>query len=93
MVSVADDYTEFNPDYPRRIDGKAKAARMTEVVPDDKSMFADIASGNLSRPGKVHSATGSRLCFSDPVENSRSSCHPKLDERTSALLERKSRVE
>ena len=42
MASVADDYTEFNPDYPTRIDGKAMAARMTEVVPGDKSMFADM---------------------------------------------------
>ncbi|MCJ8159141.1 nuclear transport factor 2 family protein [Sphingomonas sp. LaA6.9] len=42
MASVADDYTEFNPDYPTRIDGKAMAVRMTDVVPGDKSMFGDM---------------------------------------------------
>ena len=42
MVSVADDYTEFNPDYPTRIDNKAMAVRMAEIPPDAKSMFGDM---------------------------------------------------
>lgn len=43
MASVADDYTEFNPDYPTRIDGKAMAVGMAEVPPDAKSVFADMS--------------------------------------------------
>ena len=42
MASVADDYTEFNPDLPTRIDGKAMALRMTEVAPGGKTLFGDM---------------------------------------------------
>lgn len=42
MVAVADDYTEFNPDYPTRIDGKAMATRMTDIAPYAKTVFADM---------------------------------------------------
>lgn len=42
MSGLADDYTEFNPDYPTRIDGKAMAVGMAEVPPDTKSVFADM---------------------------------------------------
>lgn len=42
MASIADDYTEFNADYPTRIDGKAMALRMTEIAPDTKTVFADM---------------------------------------------------
>ena len=42
MTNVADDYTEFNAEYPTRIDGKAMALRMTEIAPDTKTVFADM---------------------------------------------------
>ena len=42
METVADDYTEFNPDYPTRIDGKALNVRMAEVPPSAKSIYGDM---------------------------------------------------
>ncbi len=42
MATVADDYTEFNPGYPTRIDGKAMATRMSEIAPYEKTVFADM---------------------------------------------------
>lgn len=42
MATVADDYTEFNPGYPTRLDGKALATRMSEITPYEKSVFADM---------------------------------------------------
>jgi ketosteroid isomerase-like protein len=34
---IADDYTEFNQDFPTRIDGKAMANRLYEAIGDDGS--------------------------------------------------------
>ena len=51
MVSVADDYTEFNGDYPTRIDGKAMATRMAEVPPYQKSIFADMQNAKVQTYG------------------------------------------
>jgi ketosteroid isomerase-like protein len=42
MVSVADDYTEFNGDYPTRIDGKAMAVAMGSIPPSTKSVYGDM---------------------------------------------------
>ena len=42
MATVADDYTEFNAQFPTRIDGKTMALRMTEIAPDAKTVFADM---------------------------------------------------
>jgi ketosteroid isomerase-like protein len=42
METVADDYTEFNGDYPTRIDGKAMAVRMAEIAPSTKSLYGDM---------------------------------------------------
>ena len=42
LVSVADDYTEFNGDYPTLLVGKDVASRMTAVVPYDKAMYSDM---------------------------------------------------
>ena len=36
-ASIADDYTEFNSDFPTRIDGKAMADRLYEAMSDDGS--------------------------------------------------------
>jgi ketosteroid isomerase-like protein len=42
MTSVADDYTEFNGDYPTRIDGKAMAMAMGAIPPSTKSVYGDM---------------------------------------------------
>ena len=47
MASVADDYTEFNGDYPTRIDGKVMATRMSEITPYEKSVFADMQNARV----------------------------------------------
>ena len=47
LAAVADDYTEFNPGYPTRIDGKAMALGMAEVPPDQKSVFADMQNAKV----------------------------------------------
>jgi ketosteroid isomerase-like protein len=45
MVATADDYTEFNSDFPVRIDGKAVNARLTEAFSSDpkKTITAEMA--------------------------------------------------
>jgi ketosteroid isomerase-like protein len=40
--SLADDYTEFNGDYPTLLVGKDVASRMAAIVPYDKAMYADM---------------------------------------------------
>lgn len=42
LVSVADDYTEFNGDYPTLLVGKDVASRMAAITPYDKAMFSDM---------------------------------------------------
>ena len=44
-ANTADDYTEFNPDYPTRIDGKALSDRLTAAIGADgsKSLAGDMA--------------------------------------------------
>lgn len=42
LVSLADDYTEFNADYPTLLVGKDVASRMAAVVPYDKAMYSDM---------------------------------------------------
>lgn len=42
LSGVAEDYTEFNPEYPTRIDGRAMALRMAEVSPDVRSVYGDM---------------------------------------------------
>jgi ketosteroid isomerase-like protein len=43
-ASTADDYTEFNQDYPTRIDGKALSDRLAEAIGSDgsKSLAGDM---------------------------------------------------
>ncbi len=45
MMTAADDYTEFNQDFPARIDGKALNARLSEASSSDpkKVIVADMA--------------------------------------------------
>jgi ketosteroid isomerase-like protein len=44
MSSAAEDYTEFNQDYPVRIEGKAFSARLTDAIVADgsKTLVADM---------------------------------------------------
>lgn len=42
MATLADDYTEFNPDYPTLLVGKPMLSAMTDVTPNDKAMFSDM---------------------------------------------------
>ena len=46
-VSLADDYTEFNGDFPTLLVGKAISTRMGEVTPNDKAMFSDMQNGRV----------------------------------------------
>lgn len=41
-ASLAEDYTEFNPQFPTLIVGKAMADAMTDVVPNDKAVYSDM---------------------------------------------------
>lgn len=47
MVAMADDYTEFNQEYPTLLIGKAMAQKMAEVTPDTKSVFSDMQNANV----------------------------------------------
>ena len=46
-AQLADDYTEFNGDFPTLIVGKASATRMGEVTPNDKAMYSDLRNGHV----------------------------------------------
>ncbi|MEO5953221.1 MAG: nuclear transport factor 2 family protein [Chloroflexia bacterium] len=46
-VSLAEDYTEFNGDFPTLLVGKTMSTRMGEVTPYDKAMFSDMQNGRV----------------------------------------------
>lgn len=46
-VSLADDYTEFNGDFPTLLVGKATATRMGEVTLNDKAMYSDMRNAHV----------------------------------------------
>ena len=46
-VSLADDYTEFNGDYPTLLVGKTMSTRMGEVTPNDKAMYSDMQNARV----------------------------------------------
>ena len=46
-ASLANDYTEFNGDFPTLIVGKDMASRMSDVTPNDKPMFSDMQNGRV----------------------------------------------
>jgi ketosteroid isomerase-like protein len=50
-VSLADDYTEFNGDFPTLLVGKAMSTRMGEVTPNDKAMYSDMQNGRVQTYG------------------------------------------
>lgn len=45
--TIADDYTEFNPDYPTRIDGKAMNVAMADIAPSTKSLYGDMQNAKV----------------------------------------------
>ena len=47
MKNVADDYTEFNPDYPTRLDGKAMNVRLSEAF---NSGSGDTVAADMANP-------------------------------------------
>jgi len=46
-MSLADDYTEFNGDFPTLLIGKAMSTRMGEVTPNDKAMYSDMRNAHV----------------------------------------------
>ena len=50
-ASLAEDYTEFNGDFPTLIVGKDMANRMVDVTPNDKAMFSDMQNGRVQTYG------------------------------------------
>lgn len=46
-ASLAEDYTEFNGDFPTLLVGKAISTRMGEVTPYDKAMVSDMQNGRV----------------------------------------------
>ncbi len=46
-ASVADDYTEFNPDYPTRLEGKAISTQMIDASGGDKAVFSDMQNARV----------------------------------------------
>ena len=41
-ATLAEDYTEFNGEFPTLLVGKSMANRMGEVTPNDKAMYSDM---------------------------------------------------
>ena len=52
---LAEDYTEFNGDFPTLLVGKAMSTRMGEVTPNDKAMFSDMQNGRVQIYGDTPS--------------------------------------
>lgn len=46
-AQLADDYTEFNGEFPTLLIGKATATRMGEVTPNDKAMYSDMRNAHV----------------------------------------------
>ena len=46
-AQLAEDYTEFNGDFPTLLVGKAALTRMGEVTPNDKAMYSDLQNGRV----------------------------------------------
>jgi len=50
-VSLADDYTEFNGDFPTLLVGKTVSTRMGEITPNDKAMYSDMQNARVQTYG------------------------------------------
>ena len=46
-AQLAEDYTEFNGDFPTLLVGKAALTRMGEVTPNDKAMYSDMQNSRV----------------------------------------------
>ena len=46
-AQLAEDYTEFNGDFPTLLVGKAMSTRMGEVTPNDKAMYSDMQNARV----------------------------------------------
>jgi len=46
-ATLADDYTEFNGDFPTLLVGKTMANGMADVLPNDKAMFSDMQNARV----------------------------------------------
>jgi len=46
-TTLADDYTEFNGDFPTLLVGKTMSTRMGEVTPNDKAMYSDMQNARV----------------------------------------------
>ncbi|HET7709242.1 MAG TPA: nuclear transport factor 2 family protein [Sphingomicrobium sp.] len=46
-ATLAEDYTEFNGEFPTLIVGRAMADRMLDVTPNDKAMFSDMQNSRV----------------------------------------------
>jgi len=46
-ASLAEDYTEFNGDFPTLLVGREMSTRMGEVTPNDKAMFSDMQNARV----------------------------------------------
>ncbi|MGI8705132.1 MAG: nuclear transport factor 2 family protein [Sphingomicrobium sp.] len=52
MATIADDYTEFNPDHPTRLDGKALNSRLYQAWSDGpKSIAGDMMNAKVQTYG------------------------------------------
>lgn len=46
-ASLADDYTEFNPDYPTRLEGKGLSTQMADASGGDTAVFSDMQNAKV----------------------------------------------
>lgn len=84
MATVADDYTEFNGDYPTRIDGKAMAVAMTEITPSDKPMFADMQNAKVQVYGDTAILTYNYAGISKAMDGK---VHPNIAKSTRVYVQ------
>jgi ketosteroid isomerase-like protein len=53
LASVADDYTEFNGDYPTLLVGKDVASQMAAITPYTKPVYSDMQNGRVQVYGNT----------------------------------------
>jgi len=53
LVAVADDYTEFNADYPTLLVGKDVASRMAAITPYSKAVYSDMQNARVQVYGNT----------------------------------------
>lgn len=53
LVALADDYTEFNADYPTLLVGKDVAGRMAAIVPYSRPVYSDMQNAHVQVYGNT----------------------------------------